>query len=33
MGRLMVLGGGGYHAGNVAAAWTGVLREMVSTDT
>jgi acetoin utilization protein AcuC len=28
-GRLMVFGGGGYHAGNVAAAWSGVLRELI----
>ena len=27
-GRLMVLGGGGYHAENVADAWTAVLREL-----
>jgi len=28
-GRLMVFGGGGYHAGNVAAAWIAVLRELL----
>jgi acetoin utilization deacetylase AcuC-like enzyme len=28
-GRLMAFGGGGYLARNIAAAWTGVLREMV----
>jgi acetoin utilization protein AcuC len=29
-GRMMVFGGGGYHLGNLAAAWTGVLREMLA---
>ncbi|CAG1006245.1 Histone deacetylase-like amidohydrolase [Burkholderiales bacterium] len=29
-GRLMVFGGGGYHAANVASAWTAVLRELTS---
>ena len=28
-GRLLVLGGGGYDAANVAAAWTGVLRALL----
>jgi len=27
-GRMMVFGGGGYDLGNIAAAWTAVLREM-----
>jgi acetoin utilization deacetylase AcuC-like enzyme len=27
-GRLMVFGGGGYDLNNLAAAWTGVLREL-----
>jgi acetoin utilization protein AcuC len=29
-GRMMVFGGGGYDLGNIAAAWTAVLREMVA---
>jgi acetoin utilization protein AcuC len=29
-GRLLVLGGGGYAAANVAAAWTGVLRALLA---
>jgi acetoin utilization protein AcuC len=27
-GRLMAFGGGGYELGNLAAAWTAVLREL-----
>jgi acetoin utilization protein AcuC len=31
-GRLMVFGGGGYLAGNVAAAWSGVLQQLIAAD-
>lgn len=29
-GRMMAFGGGGYDLSNLAAAWTGVLREMAA---
>jgi hypothetical protein len=28
----MVFGGGGYLAGNVAAAWSGVLQQLIAAD-
>ncbi|MCG6876656.1 MAG: acetoin utilization protein AcuC [Betaproteobacteria bacterium] len=31
-GRMMVFGGGGYNLGNLAAAWTRVLADLVSVD-
>jgi len=29
-GRIMGFGGGGYHRGNLAAAWNGVLQEFIA---
>ena len=31
-GRIMAFGGGGYHRGNLAKAWNGVLREMLDAE-